>query len=103
MLRTERFEESVELFAPPLRAAVSAEQLRLAWAAEVAGRGGCAAVEEPVAEADSVRVRIPVVCADGGFTVVTSAGDDGLLQGLRFDTQGGATWEPPGYVDEDRF
>ncbi|MEU2022719.1 alpha/beta hydrolase [Streptomyces sp. NPDC016469] len=103
LLRTERFEESVELFAPPLRAAVSGEQLRLAWAAEVAGRGGRAAVEEPVAEAGSVRVRIPVVCAEGGFTVVTSAGDDGLLQGLRFDAQGDDAWEPPGYVDVDRF
>lgn len=103
LLRTERFEESVELFAPPLRAAVSAEQLRLAWATEVAGRGGCAAVEEPVTEADSVRVRISVVCADGGFTMVTSVGDDGLLQGLRFDTQGDAAWETPDYVDEDRF
>ncbi|WP_093707137.1 S9 family peptidase [Streptomyces sp. 2131.1] len=103
LLRAEQFEESVELFAPPLRAAVSGEQLRLAWAAEVAGRGGCAAVEEPVAEAGSARARIPVVCAEGGFTVVTSAGADGLLQGLRFDAQGGAAWEPPGYVDEDRF
>ncbi|MEV5601267.1 alpha/beta hydrolase [Streptomyces sp. NPDC052299] len=103
LLRSERFEESVELFAPPLRAAVSAEQLRLAWATEVAGRGGRAVVEEPVAEAGSARVRIPVLCAEGGFTVVTSAGDDGLLQGLRFDTQGDAAWEVPDYVDEDRF
>lgn len=103
LLRAERFEESVELFAPPLRAAVSAEQLRLAWAAEAAGRGGLTAVEEPVAEMDSVRVRIPVLCAEGGFAVVTSVGDDGLLQGLRFDTQGDTAWEPPGYVDEYRF
>ncbi|MFJ3087786.1 alpha/beta hydrolase family protein [Streptomyces sp. NPDC086838] len=103
LLRTERFEESVGLFAPALRAALPAEQLRLAWATEVAGRGGRAAVEEPVAEAGSARVRIPVLCAEGGFAVVTSVGDDGLLQGLRFDTQGDAAWEPPGYVDEGRF
>ncbi|NEC06648.1 alpha/beta hydrolase [Streptomyces sp. SID7909] len=103
LLRAERFDESAELFAPALRAALPAEQLRLAWTTEVAGRGGRAAVEEPVAEAGSVRVRIPVLCAEGGFTVVTSAGGDGLLQGLRFDTQGDAAWEPPDYVDGARF
>nr|WP_168504005.1 hypothetical protein [Streptomyces sp. S1D4-11]QIY92929.1 hypothetical protein HEP87_49665 [Streptomyces sp. S1D4-11] len=44
--QAERFDEIVELFAPPLRATVSAETLRLAWAAEAAGHGGVRAVEE---------------------------------------------------------
>ncbi|WP_372348348.1 alpha/beta hydrolase family protein [Streptomyces sp. KL116D] len=106
LLQAERFGEAVELFAPPLRAAVSAEQLRLAWTAEAGGHGGITTVEEPVAEAgetDPVRVRIPVACSDGGFIVVTSVGDDGLLQGLRLDAHGGAEWQRPHYADLDRF
>ncbi|MEU6555280.1 alpha/beta fold hydrolase [Streptomyces sp. NPDC046915] len=106
LLQAERFGETVGLFAPPLRAAVSAEVLRLAWAAEAAGQGGVTVVEEPVTEAgdgDLVRVRIPVTCVNGSFTVVTSVGDDGLLHGLRFDTHGGAEWQPPHYANADRF
>lgn len=47
LLQAERFDEIAELFSPPLRAAVSAEALRLAWAAQAAGHGGVRAVEEP--------------------------------------------------------
>ncbi|MHB9756537.1 alpha/beta hydrolase [Streptomyces sp. BYX5S] len=106
LLRAERFGELVGLFAPPLRAAVSAEALRLAWTAEAAGLGGVKVIEEPVTEvgeAGLVRVRIPVSCADGSFTVVMSVGDDGLLHGLRLDPHGGAEWQPPHYADTDRF
>ncbi|MEU9093520.1 alpha/beta hydrolase [Streptomyces sp. NPDC048428] len=106
LLRAERFAEIVELFAPPLRAAVSADALRLAWAAQSAGRGGAGEIGEPVRAAGDVvpvRVRIPVTCADGSFTVVTSVGDDGLLHGLRFDAAGGGAWQPPPYAEPDRF
>ncbi|MFJ7199903.1 MULTISPECIES: alpha/beta fold hydrolase [unclassified Streptomyces] len=106
LLQAERFDEIVELFAPPLRAAVSAEALRLAWAAEAAGRGGVRAVDEPVVEAgeaDPVRVHIQVTCASGGFTVITSVGGDGLLHGLRLDPHDGAEWQPPHYADTGRF
>lgn len=106
LLRTERFAEIVELFAPPLRAAVSADALRLAWAAESAGRGGAGEIGEPVraaGDAVPVRVRIPVLCPDGSFTVVTSVGGDGLLHGLRFDADGVGAWQPPPYTEPDRF
>ncbi len=106
LLRAERFGEIVGLFAPPLRAAVSVEALRLAWTAEAAGQGGVKVIEEPVTEAGEAglaRVRIPVTCANGSFTVVTSVGDDGLLHGLRLDPHGGAEWQPPHYADADRF
>ncbi|MEV7393702.1 alpha/beta fold hydrolase [Streptomyces sp. NPDC091215] len=106
LLQAERFGEIMGLFAPPLRAAVSAEALRLAWTAEAAGQGGVKVIERPVAEAgeaDLVRVRIPVTCANGSFTVVTSVGDDGLLHGLRLDPHGGTVWQPPHYADADRF
>ncbi|MFI6685912.1 alpha/beta hydrolase family protein [Streptomyces sp. NPDC050485] len=91
---------------PPLRAAVSADALRLAWATEAAGRGGVSAIGEPVGEpgeADPVRVRIPVACATGSFTVVTSVGGDGLLHGLRFAPEGDAEWQPPQYANPARF
>ncbi|MEE1770210.1 alpha/beta fold hydrolase [Streptomyces sp. JV185] len=106
LLQAERFDEIVELFAPPLRAAVSGEALRLAWAAEAAGHGGVRAVDEPIGEAggaDPVRVHIQVTCASGGFTVIASVGGDGLLHGLRLDPHGGAEWQPPHYADTGRF
>ncbi|WP_327660551.1 MULTISPECIES: alpha/beta hydrolase [unclassified Streptomyces] len=106
LLRAEQFGEIAGLFAPPLRAAVSPEALRLAWTAEAAAQGEIKAIGEPVAEAgevDLVRVRIPVTCANGNFTVVTSVGDDGLLHGLRFDSYGSAEWQPPHYADAGGF
>ncbi|MFI9723922.1 alpha/beta hydrolase family protein [Streptomyces sp. NPDC052396] len=106
LLRAEHFDQTVELFAPPLRAAVSSEALRLAWAAEAAAHGGIQAVQEPeieAGEADPVRVRIAITCADGSFTAVTSVGDDGRLHGLRLDPHGGAVWQPPHYTQQDRF
>ncbi|MER7672311.1 alpha/beta hydrolase [Kitasatospora sp. NPDC096128] len=106
LLRAERFDKIAELFAPPLRAMVSAEALRLAWATEAAGHGGIKAVREPqiqAGETDPIRVRIAVTCADGGFAVVTSVGGDGLLHGLRLDPHDGAVWQPPHYAHEDRF
>ncbi|MGW3040952.1 alpha/beta hydrolase family protein [Kitasatospora sp. NPDC001159] len=106
LLRTESFAEIVEQFAPPLRAAVNAEALQLAWAAEATGRGGITAIGEPVSEPGEtgpVRVRIPVTCANGSFTVVTSIGGDGLLHGLRLAPDGDAEWQPPHYADPARF
>ncbi|ROR38115.1 alpha/beta hydrolase family protein [Kitasatospora cineracea] len=106
LLEAGRFDDIAGLFAPPLRAAVPAEALRLAWAVETGGRGGVRALAEPRPEpggADPVRVRIPVTCADGGFTVVTSVGADGLLHGLRLDPHDGADWQAPPYAHEDRF
>ncbi|MFJ9847576.1 serine aminopeptidase domain-containing protein [Kitasatospora sp. NPDC101155] len=106
LLRAERFDKIAELFVPPLRAAVSTEALRLAWAAEAAGHGGIRAVQEPqieAGEADPIRVRIAITCADGSFTVVASVGGDGLLHGLRLDPYGGAVWQPPRYAQQDRF
>ena len=106
LLRAERFDRTAELFAPPLRAAVSAEALRLAWVAQAAGHGGIQTVQEPeivAGQADPIRVRIPITCDNGSFTVVTSVGGDGLLHGLRLDPHGGAVWQPPHYAQQDRF
>ncbi|WP_101384576.1 alpha/beta hydrolase [Kitasatospora sp. GP30] len=105
LLRAERFAETMELFAPPLRAAVSEEVLRIAWTGAIAGSGEVATVGEPVSEPGAgglVRVRIPVRCAGGGFTVVVSVGGDGLLHGLRLAPEGDAEWQPPHYAQPDR-
>ncbi|MEB3958667.1 alpha/beta fold hydrolase [Streptomyces kunmingensis] len=106
LLRAEHFDRATELFAAPLRAAVSAEALQLAWAAEAVGQGGIREIQEPeieAGEADPVRVRIAVSGADGSFTVVTSVGSDGLLHGLRLDPYGDAEWQPPCYAQQHRF
>ncbi|MFJ2580408.1 alpha/beta hydrolase family protein [Kitasatospora aureofaciens] len=107
LLRAGAFAEIVELFAPPLRAVVNTEALRLAWTAEAAGRGGVTEVGEPVSEpgeAGLVRIRIPVSCANGGFTVVSSVGGDGLLHGLRLaGPDDGTAWQPPHYAAPTRF
>ncbi|MFD8706023.1 alpha/beta hydrolase family protein [Kitasatospora sp. NPDC059648] len=105
LLRAGDFTGAVELFAPPLRAAVPAEALRLAWTTETDGRGGVTAIAEPVASPgdEPVRVHLPVSCGDGGFTVVTSVGADGLLHGLRLDPGEAAAWQPPTYADPARF
>ena len=106
LLQAERFGEIVGLFAPPLRAAVSADALRLAWTAEAAGQGGVRAIDEPVTEAGEaglVRVHIPVTCANGELHRGHVVGDDGLLHGLRLDPHCGAEWQPPHYADADRF
>ncbi|WP_274910609.1 alpha/beta hydrolase [Streptomyces sp. WZ-12] len=106
LLRAEDFAQIVKLFAPPLRTAVSAEALRLAWAAEVAEQGGVHAIGEPVSEPNTAgltRVRIPVTCTNGSFTVVTLVDGDGLLHGLRLAPDGDAEWQPPHYATPDRF
>src|ERR1700743_2388777 len=69
MLRVERFPGIEELFAPRLRAAVSAETLPAAWIAEAAKIGPVAAVGTPVSEPFGdglVRVSTPVTGERGG-------------------------------------
>ncbi|MFI1523829.1 alpha/beta hydrolase family protein [Kitasatospora cineracea] len=106
LLEAGHFDQAAALFAPPLRAVVPAEALRLAWTSETGARGGARAVGDPEpvpGGADPVRVRIPVTCADGGLTVVTSVGADGLLHGLRLDAHDSADWQAPPYAHQDRF
>ncbi|TWF91032.1 alpha/beta hydrolase family protein [Kitasatospora viridis] len=107
LLGAEDFTGAVELFAPPLRAAISSDSLRLAWGAEAAGRGGTRTIGEPEAGGpatdDLLRFRIPVACADGGFAVVTSVGADGLLHGLRLAAAQESAWQAPPYADPTRF
>ena len=75
MARAERFTGIEELFAPPLRAVVSAETIRPRGPPRSARIGPVAAVGAPVSEPAGnglVRVSIPVVGERGGLTVVVS-------------------------------
>jgi dienelactone hydrolase len=101
-----RFAEIEDLFAPPLRAAVSAETLRVAWDAEMGRHGPLSAVGEPVSEparAGLVRVSVPVTCEHGGLTMVMSVDGAGLLQGLRIGPPASTSWTPPSYAAPKRF
>ncbi|RSM45258.1 hypothetical protein DMA12_14630 [Amycolatopsis balhimycina DSM 5908] len=101
-----RFADVEELFAPRLRAAASAETLRVGWEMEIAKAGPVTAVGGPVREpvkAGLVRVSVPVTCRRGGLTVVMSVDGDGMLHGLRLAPPSGTSWEPPAYTVPGRF
>ena len=101
-----RFAEIEDLFAPPLRAVVSAETLQVAWVAEMGKNGSVSAVGEPVSEpteAGLVRVSIPVTCEHGGLTVVMSVDHAGKLNGLRLAPATTTSWAPPPYAAPRRF
>lgn len=107
MARAGRFAEMEPMFAPPLRAVVSAETVRDAWGAEIGKRGPVStigeAIIEPVEEG-LVRVRVPVICEHGGFTVRMAVDSNGALQGLRLAAPEGATsWTPPSYANPKKF
>jgi uncharacterized protein len=105
MLRDERFSDIENLFAPRLRAAVSAETIRTAWTAEAAKIGPVTAVGAPVGEPlgdGLVRVSTPVAGQRGGLTVVVSVDGAGRLNGFRLAPPGTAAWTPPRYAASAR-
>jgi dienelactone hydrolase len=106
LAREERFSAIEVLFAPRLRAAVSAETIRTAWTAEIAKIGPVRAVGEPVSEPFGeglVRVSTPLTGDHGGLTVVVSVDQAGKLNGFRLAPPAATTWVPPGYASPDRF
>jgi uncharacterized protein len=106
MLRDERFSGIEELFAPQLRAAVSAETIRTAWTAEAAKTGPVTVAGTPVGEPFGdglVRVSTPVAGERGGLTVVVSVDGAGRLHGFRLAPADNAAWTPPGYAAPGRF
>ncbi|WP_019930901.1 hypothetical protein [Nocardia sp. BMG111209] len=100
LLRAQRFDELEAMFAPRLRAAVSAQTVAVAWTTELARVGAVgetgAGLGEPGPEG-LVRVRIPVICARGGLTVVFAVDAAGALHGFRLAAAGG-DWTPPPYA-----
>lgn len=114
MARAERFAEIRDLFAPQLRAMVSAETLRVAWEAELRRRGPVSSVGEPVSEpaiGGVVVVKVRVTCEHGALTVVVSVYEAGGLAGIQLAPasspasapQPVGPWEPPAYADPEKF
>ncbi|MET0134058.1 MAG: hypothetical protein ABW215_10750, partial [Kibdelosporangium sp.] len=77
-----RFAEVEELYSASLRALAPAGTLRKGWATAIADYGPVSAVGKPVIEAGSITVSVPVTCERGGFMVVMSFDDAGLMDGL---------------------
>src|SRR5690349_1510911 len=101
-----RFAAAAELFAPRLRAAVSAETFRAGWSGEASRIGPVRAIGEPVcepADAGLVRVSVPVSGERGGLTVVMSLDDGGRLHGLRLAAPAEGGWQPPRYAKPRKF
>jgi uncharacterized protein len=107
MARAGRFAEMEWLFAPSLRAVVSAETVRDAWGVEISKRGPVSTIGQPViehAKEGLVRVSVPVTCEHGGLTVIMSVDSKGKLHGLRLAAPEGTTsWMPPSYADPKKF
>ncbi|BCJ35360.1 hypothetical protein Athai_28630 [Actinocatenispora thailandica] len=104
--RDDDFARIAARFAAPLRAAVTADALRLAWLAQVGAHGAVRNLGDPVAEqpaAGLVRVRVPVHCARDSFAVVMSVDDTGYLHGLRLAPADETPWSPPEYARPERF
>ncbi|MEW1844870.1 alpha/beta fold hydrolase [Nonomuraea angiospora] len=115
LARSGRFADIEALFAPPLRAVVSAETLQVAWESQLSRIGAISAVGTPISEpppessvtasgkAELVKVSVPVTYERGGLTVVMSVDETGLLQGLQLAPALTEGWTPPPYVRRRRF
>jgi dienelactone hydrolase len=106
LARDGRYAEVEPLFAPALRAVVSAETLRMGWLSEIEKKGAIIAIGEPTSEvrqAGLVRVSVPVTCERGALDVVMSVDAAGLLHGLRIASAAANAWTPPPYTDPKRF
>ncbi|MEO3862799.1 alpha/beta fold hydrolase [Acrocarpospora sp. B8E8] len=110
-----RFTDIEKLFAPPLRAMVSAETLQVAWESQISRIGAISAVGTPISEpapkswvtasgkAGLVKVGVPVTYERGGLTVVMSVDETGLLQGLQLAPALTEQWTPPPYARRKKF
>lgn len=104
--REGRFVAIEKLFAPPLRAVVSADAVEAAWTAEVGRIGSVTSIGGPVSEpmdGGLTRVRVPVTCERGSLTLIMSVDSEGLLNGLRLDPGATVEWTPPAYADPASF
>ncbi|WP_052423929.1 alpha/beta hydrolase family protein [Nonomuraea candida] len=101
-----RFAQIGRLFAPRLRAMVSAQMVQAAWEAEIGKRGPVSVVGQPVSEPAGeglVRVSVPVVCEQGEFTLVAAVDAGGELHGLQLVPAVTASWAPPPYAEPGSF
>ncbi|WP_207229222.1 alpha/beta hydrolase [Ktedonosporobacter rubrisoli] len=107
MARDGRFGDMEQLFGAPLRAVVSAETMRVAWATEIASRGPVTTIGEPAltqGENGLIRVRVNVFCERGALTVGMTMDGQGSLQGLALlPPEGAPSWTPPAYANPRKF
>jgi hypothetical protein len=110
MAQAGRFEEIRELFAPPLRAMVSADGLQAVWAAELDRHGQVTSVGAPLSEPagpGTFSVRIPVTFEHGELAVIVAVTEDGWLTGIQLmpvtAAQPAQPWQPPAYADPGAF
>ncbi|MEU8663184.1 alpha/beta hydrolase [Actinoplanes philippinensis] len=106
LARAGRFADIEARFAPPLRAAVPADTLRTAWAAEIARIGSDWTVGTPVTEPAGPgrqRVSVPVTGDRDGHTVIVTVDGDGRLHGLRIAPLVTSAWRAPRYARPRRF
>jgi len=99
-----RWQDIEALFAPNLRAVVSADAVQAGWTSEALPLGDLAGLGPAHAEqidGGLTRVSVPVSFAKGDLTVVIATTGDGLLQGLRLAAAG--EWAPPPYAAPKRF
>jgi dienelactone hydrolase len=106
MAREGRFVDIEALFAPPLRAVVSAETLRVNWATESSRIGAITSVGQPATEPGApglVRVSVLVTGEHGGLTVIMSVDNTGTMHGLRLAPPSVTSWRPPAYADPKKL
>ncbi len=108
MARQERFAEMEQLFAPRMRAVVSAETVRVGWVGEISRIGPVTEVGEPVSEPFDgepglVKVSVPVTCERGALIMVMTVDDAGMMHGLLLAPPTTTSWQPPGYAAPRRF
>jgi uncharacterized protein len=106
MIRGGRYAEAEARFGAKLRAQVSAQNLQVAWEGAILQRGAITGLGDPIVEpcqTGLTQVSIPVVCENGGLTVVQTLDGAGTVEGLRLAPPILATWEPPAYARPGRF
>jgi uncharacterized protein len=116
LLREARYADVAGMFAPAVRALVTAELLEAGWVAEISQKGTVRAVGEPAEEwagPGQTLVRVPVTCERGDLSLmaVVSESQDGSrdawLAALQLTASGGdeppAPWQAPSYADPGAF
>jgi dienelactone hydrolase len=110
LARQGRFDEIRQMFAPQLQPMVTAEQLRVAWDAELARRGPIRSVGKALCEPAGpgmFLVRVPVACQLSALTLLVSVHESGSLVGIQLADAAAAqptvAWGTPAYADPARF
>ncbi len=110
MARRDQFEEIHGMFAPGMRALLTADGIRAAWTTGIDVHGAVRSVGTPVSEEVRPGVlvtRLPVICERDEMTLVVTMTATGEVAGLQLAAAGASeaapAWEPPAYADPALF